>query len=286
METLEQRFDAVASWLGMIDAFTFSIILFAFIGIIYDLIKKKKRSYKEASANITIGMVNGILSLTAYGLIFIVTLWFAEQVALWQIEVNIWTWMLALITADFSYYWMHRIEHKVRFLWAIHSVHHSSTEFDLTTGLRLAWLEGLFEWVFFVPMVLIGFDLVQATVGIVAVVAYQTWIHTEYIGKLGWLDNVFNTPSVHRVHHGSNLKYIDKNFGGVLMIWDKIFGTYQQEEEKVLYGLMQNIKTSNPVKINFYEWIELFRDSAKTNSFKHRLLYFIKPPGWHGDKSN
>ena len=106
--------------------------------------------------------------------------------ALWKIEVNIWTLLLALVVADFSYYCMHRLEHKIRFLWAIHSVHHSSTEFDLTAGLRLAWLESLFEWIFFVPMVLMGFDLVQVTVSIVAVVAYQTWIHTEHIGKLGW----------------------------------------------------------------------------------------------------
>ena len=281
MEDLEQRFLTVTYLLDIIDTFTLIIMGFALLGIGYDVVRKKERSYKEVIANIAIGIGNILLSLTAYGLIFIVTLYIAEDFSMWHIPQNIYTWVLALIVADFSYYWMHRVEHKVRFLWAIHSVHHSSKEFDLTTGLRLSWLESLFEWAFFVPMVLLGFDLVQVTVSIIAVVAYQTWIHTEYIGKLGRIDKVLNTPSVHRVHHGSNTQYIDKNFGGVLMLWDRLFGTYQAEEEKVIYGLMQNIKTSNPIKINFNEWIALFRDSAKTNNFKQKWLYFIKPPGWH-----
>lgn len=280
MQTLEQRFEALASWLGMIDTFTLIIMLFAFVGIMYDVLTKKKRMYREAGANVLIGIGNGLLSLTAYGLIFIVTLWLVEQVVLWHIPINVYTWILAVMAADFSYYWMHRIQHKVRFLWAIHSVHHSSKEFDLTTGLRLAWVEGLFEWAFFVPMVLLGFDVVQVTMGIMVVVAYQTWIHTEHIGKLGYLDKIINTPSVHRVHHGSNVKYIDKNFGGILMLWDKLFGTYQAEEEKVMYGLLQNIDTSNPISINFYEWKEMFKDIRKAKSFKDKWKYILKPPGW------
>lgn len=279
MENLNQRFQALSHWFEWIDNFTFIIMVFAFVGILYDFVRRKKRSYKEAGTNVIIGIGNGLLSLTAYSLIFIVTLYVAEQFAPWKIPVNTWTWILAILVADFSYYWMHRIEHKVRFLWAIHSVHHSSTEFDLTTGLRLAWLEGVFEWMFFVPMVLIGFDVVQATVAIVIVVAYQTWIHTEHIGKLGVLDKVFNTPSVHRVHHGSNPKYIDKNFGGILMLWDKLFGTYQAEEEKVVYGLMSNINTSNPISINFYEWKEMFRDIGKTKGFKNKWHYMVKLSG-------
>ncbi len=280
MENLNQRFQTLSYWFEWIDNFTLIIMLFAFAGIVYDIAIRKKKSYKEVGANIAIGIGNGLLGLTAYSLIFIVTLYAAEQFVSWKIAVNTWTWVLAILVADFSYYWMHRIEHKVRFLWAIHSVHHSSTEFDLTTGLRLAWLEGLFEWVFFVPMVLVGFDMVQTTVAIVIVVAYQTWIHTEHIEKLGVFDKIFNTPSVHRVHHGSNPKYIDKNFGGILMLWDKLFGTYQAEEEKVVYGLINNINTSNPLTINFYEWREMFHDMTKTKDFKSKWNYLLKPPGW------
>jgi len=129
-------------------------------------------------------------------------------------------------------------------------------------------------------MVLIGFDMVQAIVSIIIVVAYQTWIHTKHIGKLGWLDKLFNTPSVHRVHHGSNPQYIDKNFGGILMIWDKMFGSYQAEEQSVVFGLTKNIGTSNPLTINFYEWITLFKDLQSTKKFNEKWAYLINPPGW------
>lgn len=278
MDMLELRFSEVANLLEMIDIFGLIIISFAFIGIAYDALKKKQRSYKEASANIIIGITNGLLNMTFYGLIFVITLWFAEQVAFNDIPVNLWTWVMAIIAADFSYYWMHRIEHKVRFFWTIHSVHHSSTEFDLTTGLRLAWLEGLIEWIFFVPMILVGFDMVQAIASILIVVAYQAWIHTEHIGKLGYLDHVLNTPSVHRVHHGSNPHYIDKNFGGILMIWDKLFGSYQAEQEIVIYGLTKNIGTTNPITINFYEWISLIKDLQKTKSIKEKWALISRPP--------
>ncbi len=280
MENLENRFDSVATIIDLIDIFTITLLGLAVLGIVIDLLRKKKRSYKEVLANFSIGLGNYLLNRTAYGLIFIVTFWLAEQVAFTIIPINIYTWIVTLILADFSYYWMHRIEHRVRFLWAIHSVHHSSTEFDLTTGLRLAWLESLFEWIFFIPMILLGFDMVQTLVSLLIVVAYQTWIHTEHIGKLGWLDGVINTPSVHRVHHGANPQYIDKNFGGILMIWDKVFGTYQAEEEKVNYGLTKNIGTANPIVINFYEWKSLFKDIGNSKNLKEIGMLILKPPGF------
>lgn len=280
MENLENRFDSVATIIDIVDIFTIIFLGFAILGIVIDLLRKKKRNYKEVLANFSIGLGNNLLSRTSYGLIFIVTFWVAEQVAFTQIPINIYTWIVTVILADFSYYWMHRIEHKVRFLWAIHSVHHSSTEFDLTTGLRLAWLESLFEWVFFIPMVLLGFDMVQTLVSLLVVVAYQTWIHTEHIGKLGWLDGVINTPSVHRVHHGANPQYIDKNFGGILMIWDRFFGTYQAEEEKVSYGLTKNIGTANPIVINFYEWKSLFKDIGNSKNLKEIGMLILKPPNF------
>ncbi len=280
MERLELRFVGVEQWLVLLDVFNTIIIGFALLAIVYDFLNKKNRGYKEVRANILIGIGNIVLNATIFTFIFVLTLYFAENFAFWNIPMNAYSWVVALLVADFSYYWMHRIEHKVRFLWALHSVHHSSQEFDLTTSLRLAWFEGFIEWIFFVPMILIGFDLVQVIVAISVVIAYQTWIHTEHIGKLGLFDQLFNTPSVHRVHHGSNPKYIDKNFGGILMIWDKLFKTYQAEEEKVIYGLMQNIKTSNPISINFYEWKEMFRDMSKSKSISKKIQWMINPPGW------
>ena len=280
MDNLEQRFEAVSAWLTAIDTFSSLFLGLALLGILYDFIRKKRYSYKEVKANLIIGAVNSLLNMTGYGMIFILTLWLSEQIAITKIPTNTYTWIMALILADFSYYWMHRIEHRVRFLWAIHAVHHSSTEFDLTTGLRLAWLESLFEWVFFVPMILLGFDLVQVVVSILLVVAYQTWIHTEHIKKLGWLDKIVNTPANHRVHHGSNPHYIDKNFGGILMLWDKFFGTYQAEDEQVNYGLTKNIGTANPIKINFHEWQSLFKDISDAKTAKEKWLLLVKPPEW------
>jgi len=189
----------------------------------------------------------------------------------YEIPMNWWTWCLALLAADFTYYWMHRLEHEHRILWASHSVHHSSEDYNLSVSFRLSIVEGLFEWAFLLPMILAGFNPFQAIMALIFVVQYQTWIHTEHIGKLGWLDEVFNTPSVHRVHHGSNRKYLDKNYGGVLMIWDKIFGTFQREEEKVKYGLTRNISTYNPIKINFVEYGNIWKDVRRCRTFWDKM---------------
>lgn len=133
-------------------------------------------------------------------------------------------------------------------------------DYNLTVGFRLSVVEELFEWAFLIPMMLIGFNPFQAIVALVLVAQYQHWIHTERVVKLGWLDEVFNTPSVHRVHHGSNAQYLDKNYGGILMIWDKLFGTFAREEDKVIYGLTRNIHTNNPIKVTFIEYGHIWQD--------------------------
>ena len=231
-------------------------------------------------ANYAISLGNFLLERTAFGLVFIAGLIIAQGFAIASIESSWWSWTLAILVADFTYYWMHRVEHEVRFLWAYHSVHHNSPEFNLSTSLRLAWIEGMFEWVFFVPMVLLGFSTAQALGAIAIVVIYQTWLHTEKIGKLGWLDRVFNTPSVHRVHHGSNKKYHDKNYGGILIIWDRLFGTYQTEEEPVVYGISTPIESANPVVINFKEYGLILRDIKRAQSWRQAWKYLFGRPGW------
>ena len=185
-----------------------------------------------------------------------------------------------MLHADFTYYWMHRWEHEIRILWAHHSVHHSSPEFNLTTALRLAWIEGLIEWIFFVPMIVIGFDVAQTIIALAIGLAYQTWIHTEKIGRLGWLDKVLNTPSVHRVHHGANPSYLDKNYGGILIVWDRMFGTYQPEDQPVVYGLTKPIGTSNPITINFFEYAQIIKDLRRSRSWYEACGYLFKRPGW------
>ncbi len=194
--------------------------------------------------------------------------------------MTMWTWLIALLVADFTYYWMHRLEHQHRILWASHSVHHSSKDYNLTVGFRLSLIEGLFEWIFLVPMILLGFNPFQAIVALVLIAQYQHWIHTEHIGKLGWLDEVFNTPSVHRVHHGSNNQYLDKNYGGILMLWDKMFGTFQREEATVIYGLTRNINTNNVLKILFVEFTRIGSDFNKCRNSRDRLKIVFGGLSW------
>lgn len=251
--------------------------------IMLDLLTSKERRWKDTLANCAIFFAHQVAEKTAFASIGFVALLPFYILTPLEIPMNVFTWILALIAADLTYYWMHRLEHKHRILWASHSVHHSSEDYNLTVGFRLSLVEGLFEWAFLVPMILAGFNPFQALVALVLIAQYQHWIHTERVGKLGWLDEIFNTPSVHRVHHGSNRQYLDKNFGGVLMIWDKLFGTFQREEEKVVYGLTRNIHTNNPVKITFIEFGNIWRDIRKCRNNRDRLKIIFGGLSWRPD---
>lgn len=262
--------------------FLFNLGLIA-IEILLDLFTSKERRWKDTAANFSIFAFSQLLGKTLYGAIGVICLMPFHFITPLEISMNPWTWVLGFFAADFSYYWMHRLEHEHRILWASHSVHHSSEDYNLTVSMRLSIVESLFEWIFFVPMVLIGFSPFQAIVCLILVAQYQTWIHTERIFKLGWLDEVFNTPSVHRVHHGSNRKYLDTNYGGVLVIWDKLFGTFQREEEKVVYGLTKNINTNNPITINFIEYKAIWQDVKKCRNWKDRFRIVFGNLIWRPD---
>ena len=283
MDTTDLRFEQYAAAfeiLGYIGTFFLALTV---AETLWDLYSSQRKGWKESAANFAIALVNSLLERTAFGLVFVVGLLITEPFAFLSLPHNWITWLLALIVADFTYYWMHRFEHEIRFFWAYHSVHHSSPEYNLTTAMRLAWIEGLFEWLFFIPMILIGFDVVQTIISLFIVVIYQTWIHTEKIGKLGIFDKIFNTPSVHRVHHGSNEQYLDKNYGGILIIWDRVFGTFQAEEEKVIYGITTPLGTSNPLTINVKEYADIFKDARHSGKMKNLLGYVFGRPGWQPD---
>lgn len=280
MDDLELRFDAFNGTLEILGLYGLAMIALAVIEIFWDLAFKQRPGWKETAANIVIAAVNSLLERTAYGLVFIIALAIAESFILYKLPLNAWSWIAAILLADFTYYWMHRFEHEIRALWAYHSVHHSSPEYNLTTAFRLSWVESLVEWVFFLPMILLGFDLVQTLIAIFIVVAYQTWIHTQKIGRLGWLDKVFNTPSVHRVHHGANPEYLDKNYGGILILWDRMFGTYQPEAAPVTFGITKPLKTANPITINFREFLAIVRDCRRAKSLGEAWRYLTGRPGW------
>jgi sterol desaturase/sphingolipid hydroxylase (fatty acid hydroxylase superfamily) len=206
------------------------------------------------------------------------------EVRLFDIQTHAWSFAAALLLDDFCYYWFHRLHHGVRFMWAAHVNHHSSRYFNLSTALRQPWTTFLSTG-FYLPLPLLGFDpLLVITVHSVNLL-YQFWIHTELIGKLGPLEWVLNTPSHHRVHHGRNVRYLDRNHGGILIVWDRLFGSFEPEVEPVDYGLTKNITSHSPWEIAFHEWRALWRDARNAGSLGDALRIFLRPPGWSRDGS-
>ena len=278
------RFDVFTETLAILELIELIFLMAIIFEATWDIMTGQRKK-GETFANFGIALATHLLGRTLYGLVFILGLFIVEHFISWKIPLTWWSWTISIVLADITYYWMHRWEHEVRIFWSYHSVHHSSPEYNLSTSLRLAWIEELVEWIFFVPMILIGFDVVQTIIALTVVVVYQTWIHTERIGKLGWLDRIFNTPSVHRVHHGNSEMCIDKNYGGILIIWDRLFGTYQAEEEKVTYGLTKQIGSVNPIIINIYELWQIIKDVVRSKRFSHALGYIFGKPGWQPSRS-
>ncbi len=195
-------------------------------------------------------------------------------------------WIACFFADDFTYYWYHRISHHVRVLWASHAVHHSAEIYSFTSAaLRQTWTGNITgTFLFWIWMPFIGLEPGMVMLIKSLSLVYQFCIHTEAIKKLpAWFEFIFNTPSHHRVHHGSNLIYLDRNYGGVLIIWDRLFGTFQKEKFKPKYGLTKNIQSSNPFIIVFNEWINMFKDIRKGKSFKDYWNYIFNAPGWSRD---
>src|SRR6478672_4615005 len=199
-----------------------------------------------------------------------------------------WYWVLLFFADDFSYYWFHRTAHNVNWFWASHVVHHSSQHYNLAAALRQTWTgNATGSFLFWAWMPLVGFHPICILFMQQISLIYQFWIHTETVHHCPRLvEYIFNTPSHHRVHHGSDLKYLDKNHGGILIIWDRLFGSFQPEEERPTYGLTKNIGSYNPFTIAFTTWVELFRKAARSGSLKNGIHYFLKPPGWSHDGSS
>lgn len=181
---------------------------------------------------------------------------------------------------DFVYYWNHRFMHEWRHMWAIHVVHHSSEHYNLSTALRQAWTDVAGTFVPYGALALLGVrpNLILKARGINLL--YQFWIHTELIDRLGPLEAVFNTPSHHRAHHGSNRQYLDRNYGSILIVWDRIFGTFEVEDEPVVYGLTENIETFNPIRVALHEHVDMLRDVSEAPSWAERIQLMVRSPGW------
>lgn len=200
-----------------------------------------------------------------------------------------WTmWVLVFILCDFTFYWYHRAAHEISWFWASHSVHHSSEHFNVSVSFRQSWTTQFSgHFIFYLWLPFIGFDPVIIYISTAIGLFYQSWLHTELIGKLHPVfEWIFNTPSHHRVHHASDIQYLDKNHGEVLIIWDRLFGTYQEEEEKPAYGLTKKLINPNVVDIMFSDWKLLFCKVSTAGSIKRAINYLIQPPGWSHDGSS
>ena len=229
--------------------------------------------------NLLSGFLSKILVLGAFELVY--------HFRIFTLGYQWWVWILAFFADDLSYYWFHRVSHRVRWFWASHVVHHSSQRYNLSTALRQTWT-GNFAgaFLFWLWMPLLGFDPVIVLLMQQISLIYQFWIHTEAIDKLPRpIEFVFNTPSHHRVHHSSDLKYLDRNHGGILIIWDRIFDSFQPEEERPRYGLTTNLRSFNPLVIAFKEWGDMFGKAIRSGSFRNSIRYLFMPPGWSHDGS-
>ena len=192
-----------------------------------------------------------------------------------------WHWVVTFVGYDMMYYWYHRFSHQINFLWASHVIHHQSEEYNLTTALRQT-STGLLGWLFALPLLLLGSPVEMLATCMALNLLYQFWVHTRHIKTLGWLEEFMVTPSNHRVHHGQNRQYIDKNHGGVFIIWDRLFGTFQRElkEEPVIFGVRTANTTFDPVKANFQVWWSLLKDAYRTKSWKDKVTIWFKATGW------
>jgi sterol desaturase/sphingolipid hydroxylase (fatty acid hydroxylase superfamily) len=243
---------------------------------------------KDTFSSLALGIGNVLAGLLSKGLIFGIFM-LLYKFRLFTLDASQWwVWILAFIADDFSYYWFHRVSHHVGWFWASHVVHHSSKQYNLSAALRQTWTGNFAgSFLFWLWMPLLGFHpIVVLTMQAISLI-YQFWIHTEVIHTLPRpIEFIFNTPSHHRVHHGVDLKYLDKNHGGILIIWDRIFGSFQKEEQRPVYGLTKNIESFNPFIVAFKTWIDLFKKASHSGSLRNAINYFIQPPGWSHDGSS
>jgi sterol desaturase/sphingolipid hydroxylase (fatty acid hydroxylase superfamily) len=241
---------------------------------------------RDTFASLGLGIGNVLTGLITKSLIFGLFLLIYQYRLFTPDTGTWWFWVLLFLADDFSYYWFHRTSHSVNYFWASHVVHHSSQHYNLAAALRQTWtgnLSGAF--LFWAWMPLMGFHPIWVLFMQQISLIYQFWIHTEWVNRLpAPIEFIFNTPSHHRVHHGSDLKYLDRNHGGVLIIWDRLFGTFTPEEDRPRYGLRENIESFNPAVVALNTWGQLFKKAIASGSFYDGIRYFLKPPGWSHDK--
>ena len=262
-------------------------IFFLLMGFEWWLSGKRKRTVyrlNDTMSDLTCGMGDQLINLVVGGLTLAV---YASIETSWG-----WidwgpsdgaAWLVGIVLVDLMYYAYHRFAHRVNFAWATHMVHHQSEEYNLAVALRQPWFAQFYAWLFYVPVALLGVPAEIYAASFAINLLYQYWIHTKLIDRMGVLEWVLNTPSHHRVHHGTNPEYIDKNYAGIFIVWDRIFGTFQEEGEAVVYGVMKPLRSWNPVWANVAPWVHLARDSASQERISDKIWMWFAEPGWTPD---
>jgi sterol desaturase/sphingolipid hydroxylase (fatty acid hydroxylase superfamily) len=270
--------------------FQLALPIFLAAALFEALLVARRRSgsydWREAGASIGISLGQRAIAIALGGAFFGI-LELAWQWRLYTIPMDRpWSLGLLFLAVEFAYYWEHRSSHEVRWLWATHVVHHSPRHLYLANADRLGWT-GLLSGnlLFFMPLVVLGFPPNYVAGALAVNLLYQFWLHTELIGRLGWFDRIFNSPSNHRVHHATNAGYLDRNYGGVLMIFDRLFGTYaaENDREPCRYGLVKQLRSYNPLHIASTEWLALLRDGRSARGLREVMGYLFGPPGWQPD---
>lgn len=251
---------------------------------------RQHNSYRlnDAINSLSLGILSQVSGVFMQLLRIGIYAWLVEHIALFNLSLtSAWVWISGLLLYDFCYYWLHRMSHEVNVLWAAHVVHHQSEDYNLSTALRQTSSGPFLGWIFYVPMAVLGYPVeVFATVAL-ANLLYQFWIHTQQIGRLGWFDRVFGSPSNHRVHHAVNDIYLDKNYGGILILWDRLFGTFIDERkvehggEHIVYGTRSPLRSWNPVWANLEGYKSIWIDCWRAQRIHDKLRVWFARPGWH-----
>jgi sterol desaturase/sphingolipid hydroxylase (fatty acid hydroxylase superfamily) len=251
---------------------------------------KKFYTVGETVRNIYLMIVNAGLDVLLRWAFYVSVLMWCYQHQFFKIETAWLYWFALFILEDLAFYFEHRVDHYCRIFWAVHVTHHSSNEFNLSTGFRSSALQPVYRFIYLMPLALMGFHPLDIIFMYSLTQTYGILVHTQYINKMpAWFEVVFVSPSHHRVHHASNIIYLDKNMGMCLIVWDKIFGTFQQElpNEPVVYGLTKPVPNhNNPIKLIFHEWQSIGKDVSKKTSFINKIKYMLMPPGWSHDGSS
>lgn len=275
--------DPIKLYLAALPVFVGGIILEA---LYYRFVLAKPYGWLITASNLLVAFGRLASEALSKGLVLAVYVW-AYQRRAFEIPMDRWeSWVALAVAVDFAYYLLHRCSHEIRWMWALHSVHHSARQITLSVAYRLGWT-GLVSgpWLFLIPICWIGFDPGAVALMYAANLLYQFWLHTEAVPKLGLLEWFLNTPSHHRVHHAIEPAYLDRNYGGILILWDRLFGSFAGEKDGAprTYGLVRQIDTLNPVKIAFSEWIVMLGDLRRARSLREAAGYLFGPPGWRPD---